>query len=201
MDWPNLGPLEDENKWKWLKYVYDLIYYLLWRVWLMGCAICFNCIDWWDKGWHMVACPFCALVVLYRMLPMFIWYEMFNAWAIVSTIAHLECFRPRAFFVKKIIGLVSIDLPYIIFTYYNQDNQQECFRLSNWFSLCLGPWMNHLPPIWWPNFRFMILNESWCVSLTLWRGIFYWCLVFIIVFIYCPNVTFIVPLTLGFTMK
>ena len=42
------------------------------------------------------------------------------------------------------------------------------------------------------NFRFLFLNESWCLSLTRWRGIFYWCLVLIIVFIHYTNVTYIV---------
>ena len=38
-------------------------------------------------------------------------------------------------------------LPWTSFTCYTKDNQQECFRLSNWLSLRrLGPWMNHLPP-------------------------------------------------------
>ena len=45
--------------------VYDLIL----KVRLMGCATCFVCVDWWRKGWSMVACPCRALVVLYRMLP------------------------------------------------------------------------------------------------------------------------------------
>ena len=32
----------------------------------------------------------------------------------------------------------------LIFTCYTKDNQQGCFRLSNWFSLRhLGQWMNH----------------------------------------------------------
>ena len=40
-------------------------------------------------------------------------------------------------------------LPWTLFTCYTKDNQQGCFRLSNWFSLRrLGPWMNHLPPAW-----------------------------------------------------
>ena len=40
-------------------------------------------------------------------------------------------------------------LPWTSFTCYTKDNQQGCFRLSNWFSLRrLGPWMNHLPPAW-----------------------------------------------------
>ena len=37
-------------------------------------------------------------------------------------------------------------LPWTSFTCYTKDNQQGCFRLSNWFSLRrLGPWTNHLP--------------------------------------------------------
>ena len=69
--------------------------------------------------------------------------EMFNVWAAVSTIVHLpKLFPPTDFLFQKGIGLVSMDLLYIIFTYYTQDIQQECFRLNNWFSLrCLGPWM------------------------------------------------------------
>ena len=40
-------------------------------------------------------------------------------------------------------------LPWASFTCYTKDNQQGCFRLSNWISLRrLGPWMNHLPPAW-----------------------------------------------------
>ena len=33
------------------------------------------------KGWPMVACPFRTLVVLYRLLPIFTWYEISNVWA------------------------------------------------------------------------------------------------------------------------
>ena len=46
-----------------------LIYDLLWKVGPVGCAICFIYIDWWGTAWPIVACPFRALVVLYRMLP------------------------------------------------------------------------------------------------------------------------------------
>ena len=107
---------------------------------------------------------------------------MFNVWATVCTIFHLpRMFPPTDFLFGKRIGLVFMDLIYIIFTYYTQDNRQECFRLSNWVSLwCLRPWMNHLPPVWWSNFRFMFVNESWYVSLTLWKKIllafsfYYW---------------------------
>ena len=37
---------------------------------------------------------------------------------------------------------------------------------------CLGPWMNHLPPVWWSNFRLRFLIVGWCVSFIWWRGIF-----------------------------
>ena len=79
---------------------------------------------------------------------------------------------------------------------HTQNNQQERFRLSNWFSLrCLGRWMTLASCVitWW-SFKFMFINDSWYVSLTYSRGIFYWCLVLIIVCIHCPNFTFIIPL-------
>ena len=57
-------------------------------------------------------------------------------------------------------------LPWTSFTCYTKDNQQGCFRLSNWFSLRrLGPWMNHLPPAWQSTYRLTFQNESWYVSL------------------------------------
>ena len=40
-------------------------------------------------------------------------------------------------------------------------------------------------PLRWSNFRSMFLNESSCVSLTYWRGIFYWRLAVIIVLEHC----------------
>ena len=143
-----------------------LICDLFLKVWLMGCATCFICIDWWGKGWPMLGCPFRALVALYRMLPIFTY--MSNIWGNVSTIVHLpRMFLPMECLFVKRIGLVTMELFCIIFTYYTQDNQRECFRLSNWFSLrCLGPWINRLPPVWWSNTRFMFLNERWCASLT-----------------------------------
>ena len=46
---------------------------------------------------------------------------------------------------EKRTWLVNMDL---------KDNQQ-CFRLKNWFSFRrVWPWMNHLPPVWWSTFRF-----------------------------------------------
>ena len=38
------------------------------------------------------------------------------------------------------------------------------FQLSNWFSLrCLGPWIGHLPPMYWSNFTcFVSLRKLVC---------------------------------------
>ena len=60
--------------------------------------------------------------------------------------------------------------------------------LSDCFSLrCLGPRMNHLPP-----FKFMLLNNSCCINIIWWRGIFYWFIffAFILVYIHYPSVTY-----------
>ena len=53
----------------------------------------------------------------------------------------LECFVHGFCFSNNGLNV----LPWTSFTCYTKDNQQGCFRLSNWFSLRrLGPWMNHL---------------------------------------------------------
>ena len=142
---------------------------------------------------------FKALVVLYRMLPIFTKYETFNVWVNVFTIIQLlRMFPPTDCLSEKRIGLVSMKLLYIAFTYYTQHNEHDCFRLRHRFSLrCSGPWMNHLPPVRWSNFRFMFLNESWCVSFTL---LLYWCLVFIFVFTHC-QILLLLFLSNGFTLK
>ena len=121
---------------------------------------------------------------------------MSNVWANVSIIVRPHrLFTPTNFVFEKRIGLVSIDFLYIIFTYFTHDNQHECFSVSNWFAVWyLVQWMNRLPPVWWYNGRFMFLKESWCVSLTWWRGIFYRYLVFIVVCKHCRHVTLIIPL-------
>ena len=64
---------------------------------------------------------------------------------------------------EKRIGQVTMDFLCIRFAYLIKDNQQECSGLSNWFSLrCLGMWMDHLPPAWWPIFR-LCFWERICV--------------------------------------
>ena len=55
----------------------------------------------------------------------------------------------------------------VIMSYLHTILRISSRSVSGWFSLrCLGQSMNHLPPVWWSNFRFMFINESWCVSLT-----------------------------------
>ena len=127
------------------------------------------------KGWLMVACPYWALFVLYWMLVIFTKYEMIDVWDTVSALIGLPVHELslRKNKKTKTIGQVTMDLLYIRFTYYTKDNQQECSRLYNWFSLWyLGTWVNHLPPVWWFIFRFSLLNVNCFVSLVWLRGIF-----------------------------
>ena len=123
-----------------------LIYDLFLNFWLMGCATCFICINWWGKA-H-VGLPFpgtgCSVPDVASI------YFISNVYCMDFCFYNCppppRMFPPTDFRLEKRIGLDSMDLPCIIFTYYTQDNQQECFRLSNWFPLrCLGPWINHLP--------------------------------------------------------
>ena len=102
---------------------------------------------WWGKGWPVVASPSWALVVLYRMLTIFACYVLTYVWDAVSILTTtLGCFCPRTLLFEQRTEQFTMDL---IFTCYTKDDQQGCFRLSNWFSLRrLGPWMKHLPPAW-----------------------------------------------------
>ena len=51
---------------------------------------------------------------------------------------------------------MNIDCKVNLFTETKRPTSiQECFRVSNWFFLqCFGA-MDHLPPVWWSNVRFM----------------------------------------------
>ena len=80
----------------------------------------------------------------------------------------LGSFHPRNFLFENGLDWFPCT-PFILYLHTILSIISRCvvFRFSNWFSLrCLQPWMNHLPPVWWSNFRFIFLNESWCVSLT-----------------------------------
>ena len=92
--------------------------------------------------------------------------------------------------------------------YYSHCYQQECFRLQWLIPIAVfGPWMNHLPPMWWSTFKFMFQNDSSCVSFTYWRGILFWFFffffAFILAFIQYTSFTYypLFPLSNGFTPK
>ena len=111
----------------------------------------------WYRKAHQTLC------VLHWMLGIFTKYEMINVLDSVSALIHLPNRK------KNRIGQITEDLPFIRFTYHTTDNQQECSRLSNWFSFrCLGPWMNHFLTEWW---SVLVLYISWWVSLVWWRRI------------------------------
>ena len=77
-----------------------------------------------------------------------------------------DVFHPRYQHSSCQYVMLTCNQRCIILTCYTKDNQQGCFRLSNWFSLRrLGPWMNHLPPAWSSTFRLTFENESWYVNL------------------------------------
>ena len=94
---------------------------------------------------HWLSCTGCYQYLLNMKYLMYIF-----------TIVHLpKMFPPMNIPFENRVGLATIDFLCIIFTYQTQDDQQ-CFKLSNWFPLWyLGPWVNHLPPVWLSTFRFM----------------------------------------------
>ena len=66
----------------------------------------------------LVAYPFRALVVMYRVLAIINWYKMINVWDTVSTFIHL----PRMFLSMDVIfeqqiRQFTMDFLDIIFTY------------------------------------------------------------------------------------
>ena len=161
----------------------------------MGYILCIEMFNWWR-----MACgglPFRALVVLYRVLKISTLYGMVYVWDTVSP----RMFLSTEVLLQKLIGQVNKDIPCNVFIYQTNDNQQWCSRLSNWYSLrCLGPCMNHLPPVWWSTFRFSFLNESWCVRLIQWRGISHWFLP-IFLFLYITKDFPSIFLSNDFTLK
>ena len=132
----------------------------------------------------MLDCPFWALIVHNWILAIFTLYEMNNGRDTFFALIPLPGMFLSRYFKKNLIGLVTMGLLYIRFTYLMQDNQQRGFRLSNGFtSQHLGLWMNHLPPVWWPTFRFMFLNDGCCVRFSYWSELLLIFINLILVFI------------------
>ena len=112
-------------------------------------------------GWlYLLSCPYfrqsrlrkiCDYDLLLIMLNMFTCFLYVVCWPIFYGSWHSSCKIPADTLAlsttrlsRRIISSerVAMDL---IFTCCTKDNQQGCFRLSNWFSLWrLGSWMNHL---------------------------------------------------------
>ena len=66
----------------------------------------------------MVACPFKALIVLFRMLATSTQYEIIDVWDIVSTFICLpRMFLSSDYLSWKQIGQVATNIIYIRFTY------------------------------------------------------------------------------------
>ena len=70
----------------------------------------------------------------------------------------LGCFCPRTFFLSNVLDYIQWVSSYV-HTKLRIISRQGCLMLCNWFFLWhLWPWMKHLPPVWWSNFRFMFLK-------------------------------------------
>ena len=130
------------------------------------------------EGWPKIACPFRTPVVLYEKLVIFNLLSM-KWWMCATLFLHIStslgCFCPRtiSFSKRKLIGQVTSNFLYMRFTYYTKINQQDYFRRSNWFPWrYLVPWMNHWPPVWWPDFRIRSSIVSCCESLIWWKWVF-----------------------------
>ena len=114
--------------------------------------------------WHNIRYPwlFCRITPRYDeivgcrpgSLIYMIWWCITCNQAIVEGIYEYENVCQAIYAWLYVHGFCFLNnglnmLPWTSFTCYTKDNQQGCFRLSNWFSLRrLGPWMNHLPPAW-----------------------------------------------------
>ena len=139
---------------------------------------------WSALSGHCLSCTGCWL------------YSLNMKWLVDGTLfLHTSISLPRIFlFTDSLFEnrdcIVTSDLPNERFTYYtkNKDKEQRCSRLNNWHSLrCLGPWVNHLPPVWWSTFWFSLLIVGWCESLIWWRGIFLLIFLPLSMFIHHPS--------------
>ena len=116
----------------------------------------------------------------------------------------LGCFCPRTVWSQKNPDWTRyLELPlYMRCTYYTKDSQQGCSRLSIWFSLWgLGPWMNHLPPVWWSIFRCSFFMS---IGVQFWyggEGFFFMNFLSLSMFYILPRFCLLLFLSNWFTLK
>ena len=116
----------------------------------------------------------------------FVYKLMVKGWPTVARSFHALTGWPYQMFLFE----QKYNLPWTFFI-------SDLHTFSKWFSfLCLGPWTNHVGPVWWSTLRFMFLNDSWCESLIWWRKVVCWFVLFIHAFIHFPSLTYYFPLKL-----
>ena len=111
--------------------------------WPLAATVLISYIDHTISWWAGTQMPWCETGTKLKRKCPYLDDKMntfpFQGWSLAATvlISYID-------HVKRYVYL-----PWTSFACYTKDNQQGCFRLSNWFSLRrLGPWMNHLPPAW-----------------------------------------------------
>ena len=68
----------------------------------------------------------------------------------------IRCFCPQTFCSNNVHTIYHGPPLYHINIYGTKNNQQECFRLSDWSPLrCFGLQINHFSPVWWSTMRFI----------------------------------------------
>ena len=121
-----------------------VIYDFLLKVWLMGCATAFICIDWWGKGWPIVTSPFrqalsytgCCQYLLNMNCLM-------HGLLFLQLSTSLGCFCPPTFFWKA--DWTGCHRPPLCHIYIL--TMILISRINLYLIFCLqylGSWMDHL---------------------------------------------------------
>ena len=89
--------------------------------------------------------------------------RMSTVWATVSTFFHLPGMSLSTdVLLEKPIGLVTMDLLYLYTNLWSFSGLVTDSPCGVWGH----GWATRLLSVRWTNFRFIFLNDSWCVSLT-----------------------------------
>ena len=101
---------------------------------------------------------------------------------------YLWCFCLGTYFLNK--GLDNLQWPPVYQIHILMIHQQECSRLSSWFSVwCLRQCLNHFSPEWWSTFRFILKLQLVCKFCILKRNTLftlslYYCFHTLLIFTY-----------------